>query len=259
MKRINILVLIGLFFSACSTPAAPAATSTPEPINTSTNQLIPTVRPSPQSTFTPNPPKIPAGKIFEQWSVYTDDQNSPYVVWGARLRESMNGNCEGFICAGKDLRLYDPTVWKFLGRGEYGKKTFTFTEPLDTFVITFSKKMGFDALSGITPDGKTVTYGYLTNGKVTTSYMDSGGFPMRTIIEAENTNQPVKTPCGINDPNPDGDKSYNMGEGQGGIVFNFLDRAWGQQPYLTKKGYQLMSLTIVSAPASEITPTQICP
>jgi hypothetical protein len=171
----------------------------------------------------------------------------------------MKGSCWGFICDGKDLTMYDPAVWQFLGKGEYGQKTFTFDKPLDTFVITYEGIMGFDALSGTTPDGKTVAYGFLADGRVTTSYMDTGYFRMETIGHAEDTFTTVFVPCGMIDPNPNGDNSFNMTTGPGGIVFNFLDRAWGQDPYLTRKGYALNSLTIVSAPASAISSNMICP
>ena len=262
-NRVFIVALILFVISACSINATTTPTNTPEP----------TVTIMPSSTYKPTPsiPYVDFGTIYFQWGL---EHNYPYLVWGAQLRDTMKGSCEGFICDGIDLRLYDPDIWQFLGRGEFGKKTFSFdvnnngridqVEQFDTFVITWNDRMGFDALSGTTPDGKTATYGYLTNGKLTTSYMDSSNFPMSTIIDAENKFQPVKTPCGIIDPNPDGDKSYNLtgnydGWTGGGIVFNFLDRAWGEAPYATRKGYSLISLTIVSAPASEISPDQICP
>ena len=171
----------------------------------------------------------------------------------------MNGSCVGFICEGKDLRLYDPAVWRFLGKGEYGGKTFTFDPSLDTFVITYDGIMGFDALSGTTADGKVVPYGYLTDGRVSASYMDSSNLPCQTIIAAENNHQPITTPCGIIDPKASGDKSYNMTGGPGGIVFSFLDNPWGPEIYSTRKGYSLSKLTIVSQPASKISPQQICP
>ena len=45
--------------------------------------------------------------------------------------------------------------------------------------------MGFDAISGTTVDGKIVAYGYLVDGKDTTSYMDTSNFSMKVIGDAE--------------------------------------------------------------------------
>jgi hypothetical protein len=171
----------------------------------------------------------------------------------------MNGSCQGFICDGKDLREHDPAVWHFLGKGEYGQMTFTFDQSLDTFVITYRDIMGFDALSGTTIDGKTVAYGYLTNGDITASYLDGSNIPVKTIIDTENRNVPVSPPCGIIDPNINGDSNFNMTNGPGGIVFNFLDRGFYNSPFATRKGYELTNLTIVSAPASAISSDMICP
>jgi len=209
---------------------------------------------------------IPEGTIYYQWGSNYDWGNttSPYLVWGAQLRDEMNGNCWGFICGGKDFTEYDSDVWQFLGKGEYGKSVFTFDKPLDTFVIVWNSRMGFDALSGTTIDGETVTYGYLVNGQITASYMDGSNFPMETIIAAENSNMPVAEPCGIIDPNPDGDNNYNLTGNYGGwsggaIVWNFLDQPWGNYVFSTRKGYSLIALTIVSQSLSNITSDQICP
>jgi hypothetical protein len=92
-----------------------------------------------------------------------------------------------------------------------------------------SRRIGFDALSGTTPDGKIVSYGYLTNGQITASYLDGGNFPRDTIIAAENKGIPVNPPGGITDPNPDGDNNYNVtGTSQGwlggAIFWNFLGK-----------------------------------
>ena len=253
-----VLLILANLISACAPQPNPTSVSTPQPTITPspTNTIIPSSTPTPQSTNTPSPPLISDETIYYLWGSGTTD---PYLVWGAQLRDKMHGECQGFICDGEDLRLYGSEVWKYLGRGEFGKKVFSFSEPLDTFVITFSGRMGFDALSGMTTDGETVSYGFLADGRVTTSYMDTSNFSMNTIGNAEDTFTAVFEPCGMIDPNPDGDNSYNMSKGSGGIVFNFLDRAWGNSPYKTRKGYSLNSLTIVSAPASSITSDMICP
>ncbi len=232
-----------------NTPLAPTDTSIP------TNTPLPSPILTPRQTNTPAPPRVSDGEIFYQWA--RDNNTSPYLVWGAQLREIMNNNCQGFICEGKDLRVYDSEVWQFLGRGEYGKMVFAFDKPLDTFVLTFMGNIGIDAISGITIDGNTVTYGYLVNGEKTASYMDSSGFPMDTIITAENKQIPVAEPCGIIDPNPDGDNNFNVSLWRGAIVWNFLDlpfnSAW------TRKGYSLIELIVVAQSSSNITSDQICP
>lgn len=207
-------------------------------------------------TFDPTP-TISPGEIYFLWGF--NQSSAPYLVWGADLRDTMKGSCQGFICDGKDLRLYDSSIWKFLGYGDYGKKTFIFEEPFDTFVIHYDHAIGFDALSGITLDGKIVNYGYLTDGTLTASYMDTSNFQFTTIGEAENNGIPVEPPCGIIDPSVDGDRSYSLSNGPGGLVFNFLDRGFYNNPFETRKGYELMSLTIISAPTSEIADNQICP
>jgi len=208
-------------------------------------------------TSIPKPIKVSTGEMYFLWG-FTQAPD-PYLVWGASLREIMNGACEGFICEGKDLRLFDATTWQFLGRGEFGIKTFEFKQPLDTFVIVYKDRMGFDALSGKTIDGIIVSYGYLVSGDITASYLDGSNINCKTIIDAENGRVPVVPPCGIIDPTVDGDKSYNLTNGPGGIVFNFLDRGFYDQPYATRKGYSLTNLTIVSAPISDISADMICP
>ncbi|MCJ7585286.1 MAG: hypothetical protein MUO30_11035 [Anaerolineales bacterium] len=233
-------------YTPSDTPTfTPSPTDTPLPTNT------------PHPTNTPMPITVSPGEIYYLWGL--SQSSAPYLVWGAQLRDTMNGSCQGFICDGKDLREYDPAVWHFLGKGEYGQMTFTFDQPLDTFVITYRGIMGFDALSGTTPDGKAVDYGFLADGRLTTSYMDTSNFRMETIGHAEDTFSAVTVPCGMIDPNPNGDNSFNMTNGPGGIIFNFLDRAWGQDTYSTRKGYELNSLTIVSASDSTISSNMMCP
>lgn len=214
----------------------------------------------------PHTPYVNNGTIYYKWGM--GNSNSPYVVWGAQLRDTMNGNCQGFRCAGKDLRNYDSEVWQFLGAGEYGTKTFSFdinnneqidpNELFDTFNIRYGDAMGFDAISGTTPDGKTVAYGFLANGKITAPYGDGSSFPLLTLIEAENKNVPQPI-CGIVDPNVQGDGNFSLTEGGGALFFNFLDRGFYNSPFSTRKGYSLTSLTIISQPTSIISPDQICP
>ena len=214
-------------------------------------------------TFTPSPTKtqkpivVSKGEIFYLWGF--NQSSAPYLVWGAHLREIMQGSCKGFICDGKDLRSYDPTIWKFLGFGDYGKKTFTFEEPLDTFVIHYDNQIGFDALLGVTLDNKSVNYGYLTDGIITASYLDDSNLQFETVISAENKGIPVEPPCGIIDPSSEGDNSYSLSNGPGGIVFNFLDRGFYNNAFATRKGYELISLTIISAAANEIGDEERCP
>ena len=232
-------------------------TRIPGPTPTPTQTPIPSPTSTPKPTNTPAPPNVEKGTIYYLWG--SGYNSSPYLVWGAQFRDTMNGNCQGFICGGNDLREYDANVWQFLGRGEYRRMVFTFDKPLDTFVITYKSKMGFDAISGTTVDGKTVAYGYLVNGKITASYMDGSNFSIMTIINAENNFVPVTEPCGIIDPNPDGDNHFNLSKGKGGIVWNFLDRGFYNSAYATRKGYSLTSLTIISQPVSRISSDQICP
>jgi hypothetical protein len=270
MKTLTPMILFLLILSACQS-AAPSSTPTEKleptisasPTKTPypTDTIIPSSTPTPQPTITPEPPDIPIGTMFWQWgwTFPWERTTSPYLVWGAQLRDKMNSRCEGFICDGVDLRLYDPQVWHFLGRGEYGKTVFTFEKPLDTFVIVYKDRIGFDALSGMTVDGKTVAYGYLTNGKISASYLDGGNISFDTVIEAENKHKPVSKPCGIIDPNPDGDKNFSLTGGEGGILWNFLDNPWGPTLYSTRKGYSLVGLTIISESFEKITQDQICP
>jgi hypothetical protein len=235
----------------------PSPTNSPEPTLTPTSTSTQTFTPTNRPTKTPAPIAISHNEIYYNWGHY--QSTAPYLVWGASIRDAMSGNCQGFICEGKDLREYDPSVWQFLGQGEYGQKTFTFDQPFDTFVITFDNVIGFDALSGTTIDGETVHYGYLANGDVTASYMDGSNFPILTIIDAENKHVPVQQACGIIDPTSEGDNNFNLSNGSGGIVFNFLDRGFYNSPYATRKGYELISLTVVSAKANTIPEDKICP
>ena len=269
-NTIITVLIIAFIMASCAQTVTVPPTETALPIETSLPiiSLSPTQTSVPSSTPTPNPTKIPSpphvtnGTIYYQWGM--ENIVSPYLVWGAQLRNTMNGNCQGFICGGKDLREYDANIWHFLGKGEYGKKVFTFDKPLDTFVIVWDDKMGFDAISGTTIDDKTVSYGYLVNGKLTASYLDGSNFPAKTIVEAEDKRLPVSKPCGIIDPNPDGDNNFNLtGDYQGwlggAIVWNFLDRGFYNNPFATRKGYSLKSLTIISQPANKISSDQICP
>lgn len=274
LKRLfmALVFMVSMTLTACSPgqllgpTLSPIPTSTTSPIPTLTPTLTPIKTSTHQPTGTPEPPEISSDMIFFRWGENYDwkETTSPYLLWGASLRDVMNGNCQGFICDGKDLREYDPNVWFFLGSGEYGKRTFTFEKPLDTFVLVWNNKIGFDALSGTTADGRIVAYGYLANGEITASYMDgSGEISMKTILNAENNGVPVKTPCGIIDPNPNGDKSIIVtGDYQGwlggAIVWNFLDQPFSSA-FSTRKGYSLTSLTIVSQEFSTISPNQICP
>jgi hypothetical protein len=263
MKKLSLLLLTALFviaLSACGpAPATTTATPTEMPTATATPSLIATLTQTlePSPTATTKPITVSPGAIYYEWG--RGQFSAPYLVWGAHLRDTMNGSCQGFICDGKDLREYDPAVWHFLVKGEYGKMTFTFDKPYDTFVITYKDIMGFDALSGTTSDGKIVTYGYLVDGTISASYMDTWNFSMKTIGDAEDNQRAVTKPCGMIDPNINGDSSFNMTLDPGGIVFNFLDRGFYNSPYATRKGYELTNLTIISAPASAIFSNMICP
>ena len=240
---------------------APLPTDTvapPTAVPPTNTPATPTIEPSPE------PITVDPGEIYYRWGF--GQFSEPYLVWGAQLRDTMHGGCQGFICDGIDLRLYDPNVWKFLGPGEYGTHTFDFDvdnngtvdpyERLDTFNTVYGEElMGFDALSGITPDGETVTYGYLADGRITTSFMDGFRFLTKTIIDAEDKFTTVFYPCGVLDPNPYGDLSYNLTEAgdKGGAIFlNFLDRSWEEGACDTRKGYPFTELTIVSQPLSKI-------
>jgi hypothetical protein len=239
-----------------SITSLPNETNTPKPfLSITPTPFIATIS-TPNNTITSQPIVITPGEIYYLWGF--NQSNSPYLVWGAELRNTMNGNCQGFICAGKDLREYDQSVWQFLGAGDYGEKIFEFNKPFDTFVITYYGEIGFDAFSGTTVDGKTVDYGFLSDGKVTTSYLDGSNFSWETIGNSENSH--VAPPiCGIIDPNPNGDKSYSLSKGPGGIVFNFLDQPWGSKTFSTRKGYSLTSIRIISQPPSLIQKNEICP
>jgi hypothetical protein len=273
MKKIALFLSLAFVVTACQTSLPvitstdtlePTVSATPTLKPSPTKTLFPSSTPTLKPTRTPKPPQISEGTIFWRWGENYDWENtdSPYLVWGAQLRDIMNGTCQGFICGGKDLSEFDHTIWIFLGEGDYGQATFTFDQPLDTFALFFNKPMGFDALSGTTIDGKTVAYGYLVDGTVSASYLDGGNFSARTIIDAENKNMPVIEPCGIIDPNPNGDKSYSMSGNFmdfGAFFWNFLDRGFYNSPYATRKGYSLTSLTVISQSVTKISSDQICP
>ena len=273
MRRIFFLTLVcSLIIIACEPENPTNVIHNPSLIPTSSLTPTPPVIIFPTETITkqvietPESLNIPFGKVFYTWGAYYDwsKTTDPYLVWGANLRDIMDGDCQGFICEGKDLREFDNVKWKFLGSGKFGKSTFTFDEPLDTFVMTWNNPLGIDSFSGVTKDGRMVAYGYLANGEVTASYADGGGMmSFKTILDAEANGLPILSPCGIIDPSPDGDNNYLVtGEYQGwfggALVWNFLDQPFSSA-FSTRKGYSLVSLTIVTQPLEKITADQICP
>jgi hypothetical protein len=268
IKTATIVSLVVFILASCApaVTAIPTETVTPTITPSPTQTAIPSPTSTPEPTNTPAPPSVTNGVIYYQWNM--GNNSSPYLVWGAQLRDTMNGSCKGFKCGGKDLREYNGTIWKFLGRGEYGSKTFSFDlnnngqidqdELFDTFNVRFGQAMGFDAISGTTPDGKTVAYGFLANGKITAPYGDGSNFPLLTLIEAENKNAPQPI-CGIVDPNVQGDGNFSLTKGGGALFFNFLDRGFYNSPFSTRKGYSLTSLTIVSQSVGKIPSEKRCP
>jgi hypothetical protein len=258
IKILVWILMISILLSGCELGQFIGPTLTPTSTLTSTSISTPTLTSTPRPTNIPRPITVSPGEKYYNWGL--EQSSAPYLVWGAQLRDIMEPTCDAFTCNGINYHDYDPNVWRFLGFGEYGAKTYSFdvnndgntgsSETLDTFVITFGRnKMGLDAITGTTPDGKTVAYGYLTDGQRTFSYMDSGGGICTTTLIDEGHSRIIhETPCGIVDPNVNGDRNYNISDNVGGMIFLFLDRAYNNQPLLTQKGYVLKDLTIVSAP-----------
>ena len=203
-------------------------------------------------------PSVPLSTSYDEWAVEND--TSPYVVWGASIKSIINEDCQGWTCNGKDLRKRDPEIWQLIGKGEYGKTVFTFDQPMDTFVIASKEIIGFDVLSGTTVDGKKVTFGYLTDGTLTTPYLDGDNMPLVVrIMSAKAQNTPFTEPCGMIDPNFDGDNNFSITIGKGTITWNFSNVPWDAKGHPFDKVYSLTSLSIISQPASKITSSQKCP
>jgi hypothetical protein len=204
--------------------------------------------------------------MYYDWNM--GDNTSPYVVWGAQLHDSMNSNCQGFICEGKDFRKYDDTIWKFLGKGDYGVMDFSFDinrnkqidpeELFDTFVIRFGQDIGFDSITGLTQDRKMLAYGFLMNGENAIPYGESSNLSLATLTDTKNKNLPQPI-CGIVDPSILGDESFSIASGSGSLIFGFSAKGFNDGSPAISQSYSLISLTISSAPKHLISPENVCP
>lgn len=204
-------------------------------------------------------PTVPSSTSYNEWAV--ENTTSPFVVWGANLKDIViDEDCKGWICNGKSLHNYDPEIWKLIGEGGFGKSVFTFQQPMDTFIIASKDSIGFDALSGITIDGEKVSFGYLPDGTFAIPYIDGDNMPLVFKIWSNNSeNKTFSEPCGIIDPNPDGDTNFSLTLGAGIIMWNFSELSSSANEISFDKIYSLTSLSIVAQPASKINSSQKCP